>query len=77
MHDEGAGREQNPAEAAAWYHKAAKQGFVDAQTNLAMMYYHGHGVPCDHEEASKWFSLAAKQGDKEAAATLVIMGNST
>jgi len=32
MHDEGAGREQNPAEAAAWYHKAAKQGFVDAQT---------------------------------------------
>lgn len=77
MHDEGAGREQNPAEAAAWYHKAARQGFVDAQANLALMYYHGHGVPCDHKEAGKWFGLAAKQGDAEAAASLAILENNT
>lgn len=73
MYDEGAGRKQDPSAAAAWYHKAAKQGFLNAQSNLGQMYYHGHGVPCDHDEASKWFTLAAKQGDQESAKNLAVL----
>jgi TPR repeat protein len=70
MYDEGAGRPQDLAAAADWYRKAAQQGFVDAQTNLGMMYYHGQGVSRNHDEAAKWFRLAADQGDSEAAGYL-------
>lgn len=70
MYDEGAGMEQDLAEAAKWYRKAAEQGFMDAQTNLGIMYYHGQGVERDLAEAARWFRKAASQGDSEAAAWL-------
>jgi len=77
MHDEGAGIQQDLAAAAAWYHKAAQQGFVDAQANLGMMYYHGHGVPRDHGEAARWFQEAASQGDTEASHYLALVKQAT
>jgi TPR repeat protein len=40
----------------------AEQGNLDAQNNLALMYYKGMGVPQDYAEASKWYRLSAEQG---------------
>ena len=65
-----AGLEQDLAMAVDWYQKAASQGFMDAQANLGMMYYHGHGVERDYQAAARWFRMAADQGDEEARACL-------
>jgi len=46
--------------------RLADIGSVDAQYNLALMYYNGEGVPQDHKEAIKWFRKAAEQGDADA-----------
>ncbi len=39
---------------------------VDAQFQLAMMHYHGEGVPKDAEKAAVWFRRAAERGVSEA-----------
>jgi TPR repeat protein len=57
-----ASKAKDDAEAEKWYRKAAKQGFAEAQNNLALMYVLGRGVPQDDAEAVKWFRRAAKQG---------------
>jgi TPR repeat protein len=44
----------------------AEKGIVNAQFNLATMYYVGEGVKQDYAEALKWFRKAAEQGDIEA-----------
>ena len=62
--------EQDLIKAAEWYCKAAEKGFVDAQANLGMMYYHGQGVSRDLEEAARWLQLAADCGDTESMALL-------
>lgn len=41
---------------------AAKQGDVEAQNNLGLMYVKGKGVPQDYAEAAKWFRKAAEKG---------------
>ncbi len=53
-----------------WYQKAANQGQENAQCNLGLCYYYGHGVSINYSEASKWLHLAAKNGD-EYAKTLI------
>ena len=45
-------------EAFKWLKKAAEQGHVDAQCNLARMYDKGLGVEQDQAEALKWFQKA-------------------
>ena len=45
MHAYGWGLPRNPAEAIAWYRKAAEQGHVEAQYYLAYAYDTGEGVP--------------------------------
>ena len=52
---------QDYAEAVKWYRKAAEQGEANAQSNLGVMYYNGHGVRQDYAEAVKWNSKAAKK----------------
>jgi len=52
--------------AAELYRKAADQGDVDAQYNLAVYYKNGKGVSQDHAKATEWFRKAAEQGDAEA-----------
>ncbi len=44
----------------------AEAGYVAAQTNMALMYRKGQGVPRDYAEAFKWYLRAAKQGDAYA-----------
>ena len=46
--------------------KAAEQGDVEAQFNLAGMYAEGLGVAKDEAEATKWYRKAAEQGDIDA-----------
>ncbi|KAJ3104371.1 ERAD-associated protein [Physocladia obscura] len=48
--------------AAAWFEKAAVQGYSRAQFNLANAYHTGLGVPRDDVLAVHWFEKAAVQG---------------
>src|SRR5690349_19977542 len=49
--------------AAEAFRRAADQGNVDAQFNLAVMYSKGRGVPQNNQEAAHWYRMAADQGD--------------
>jgi TPR repeat protein len=52
-------------EAAAWFRKAAIQGFAAGQVNLGLMLEHGQGVIKDEAEASRWYRRAALEGFAE------------
>ena len=53
--------------------QAAKQGNVDAQYNLGVMYAIGQDVPQDDAQAVQWYRKAAEQGDAEAQYNLGLM----
>jgi TPR repeat protein len=70
----GFGMEQPaPAEALDWYKKAARQGSLDAATNIALIYADGKGVPKDPQKAITWFRQAAEGGDATAQYNLALM----
>ena len=52
--------------------QAAKQGNVDAQYNLGVMYAIGQDVPQDDAQAVQWYRQAAEQGDAQAQVLLGI-----
>ncbi|MBR0336614.1 MAG: toll/interleukin-1 receptor domain-containing protein [Alistipes sp.] len=52
--------------AVQYYHKAAEQGYADAQINLGYCYDKGLGVTQDYAEAVKWYRKVAEQGDNYA-----------
>ena len=54
--------------AAAWYAKAAAQGFAGAQWNLGLFYEGGNGVAQDFKAAAAWYAKAAEQGVDGASA---------
>lgn len=56
------GPTQDLKQAAAWYAKAAAQGYAVAQHNLAVMYEQGRGVAADLPAAAALFRRAADQG---------------
>ena len=56
--------------AADWYRKAADQGHVRAQYNMAVLHLHGDGVDRDPVEAYAWLLQAAGNGH-EASAELI------
>ena len=63
---EGKGVEQDYAEAARWFRKAAKdskyrKGISGAQCRLGDCYAEGHGVEQDYDKALEWYRRAAKQ----------------
>ena len=62
-----------PAEALDWYKKAARQGSVDAATNIALMYADGRGVSKDPAQAVSWFRQAAEGGDAAAQYNLALI----
>jgi TPR repeat protein len=66
------GKNQDYAEAAKWYRKAAEQGDAKGQSQLAFLYDLGQGVQRDYAEAAKWYRLAADQGDGYAQLSLGI-----
>ena len=53
--------------------QAAKQGNVDAQYNLGVMYAIGQDVPQDDAQAVQWYRKAAEQGFAEAQYNLGVM----
>ena len=50
----------------------AKSGDTEAQFNLGIAYYVGHGVKADLEEAAQWYRKAAEQGHAKAQFNLGI-----
>jgi uncharacterized protein len=73
MHAYGWGVPRNPAEAIAWYRKAAEQGLQVAQHFLGIAYVNGEGVAPDDAEAARWFGRAAAQGFAQAQFMLGLM----
>ena len=62
LYFQGPGIATNFAEAAVWFEKAAEQGHISAQVNLASLYTSGKGVEQDLELAFRWYREAASQG---------------
>lgn len=63
----GAGYEaDHPELAVRWLTRAAEQGVLPAQLELATRHYKGVGTPASLGAAQKWFAAAAQQGDAEA-----------
>ena len=63
-------KNEDYAEAAKWFRKAAEQGIAVAQYNLAVCYYNGFGVEKDYTETVKWSRKAAEQGNDLAQGLL-------
>ena len=63
---EGRGVERDVGAAVEWVRRAAEQGLVPAQLNLARCYSEGWGVERDAVERVRWFRSAAEQGSAEA-----------
>ena len=61
------GLPQDPAKAAYWYEKSAKQGFAPAEFNLGVDYHRGEdGLPQDPAKAAYWYEKSAMQGNAPA-----------
>lgn len=66
--------ESDFAGALEWTRKAAEQGWLQAQLDMAGLYYAGgRGVQKDFKEAYYWFEQAAKQGNSSAEVFLGVM----
>lgn len=64
---------RNYRSAIKWYTKAAEQGSVLSQFNLAACYEEGQGVEKDIRKAIYWYNEAAKQGSRSALKKLEIL----
>jgi TPR repeat protein len=60
----------DPDEAVVWLGRAANQGCLDAQLDLAVCYQSGTGVDQDQIEAYMWFSVASRRTNSPVKATL-------
>lgn len=60
-------------EAASLYCKASRQGSIEGQYRLAMLYAYGKGVPKNRAYAATLFSIASRQGHHEASNMLEII----
>ena len=65
--------EQNFTKAFELYEQLAKQGNIDAQFYLGLMYYNGQGVKQDFSYAVYWYEESAIQGHAEAQFNLGVM----
>jgi TPR repeat protein len=70
MYGQGMGVQQDFKQSAAWYRKAADQGWTKAQCNLGNMYEKGEGVQQDSKQAVAWYRKVADQGDAVAQCNL-------
>lgn len=69
MYSRGLGVPRDQKQAAAWYSKAADQGYAVAQYNLGVIYERGQGVRQDYARANMWFNLAASHERKRLLIT--------
>lgn len=51
-------------------YRDAKDGYEDAQFDLACMFFSGYGTSRDDQEGQKWMVSAARIGSKEARSYL-------
>ena len=58
--------------AAREFGKAARQGHLDAQANLGVLFELGRGVKRDHSEAAFWYRMAAENGHLAARFNLAL-----
>ncbi|MFJ8585986.1 tetratricopeptide repeat protein [Streptomyces sp. NPDC093595] len=65
--------EQNPAEAASWFRRAAERGSAVGKRSLAYLYVNGLGVEEDAAAAERLFREAADAGDAYAQFNLARM----
>ncbi|MDH2998852.1 hypothetical protein A1D22_03145 [Pasteurellaceae bacterium LFhippo2] len=56
-----------------WFKRAAEKGSANAQTNLAIYYFHGLLGRNDYVKAREWFEKAALQNDVQAQQNLGIL----
>ena len=49
---------RDPAVAVDWYRRAAEEGHLEAQLNLASFHLHATGVPPNEAEAAAWYGRA-------------------
>lgn len=66
----GDGVTADPAEAAAWFRKAAEAGNAGGMLNLGTCYGRGAGVERDEDQALAWMRKAAEAGSEPAKAVL-------
>jgi len=68
---EGIGGARDRTEALEWLRRAAENGLVDSQFNVAKLYETGdEGIERDLPEAYKWYLIAARAGDGDAEAAV-------
>ncbi len=68
---EGFGGTQDGPSALTWLRRAADQGLVDSQYNVAKLYETGEqGIGQDLSQAYKWYLIAARAGDGDAQAAV-------
>lgn len=60
-YEDGKGVQQDYAQAAVWFRKAAEQGNFGGEAMLALLYRDGLGVKQDEAQAAVWFRKAADQ----------------
>ena len=65
--------QKNDNEAVRLYLLSAKQGYIEAQYNLGLMYLQGKGCEKSIKQAIYWFTLAANQGSIEAHFNLGVL----
>ena len=73
MYAAGKGTDQDLAQAASWYRKAAEQDFAEAQYQLGTMYDTGEGIAQNFTDAVFWYNKAAGQGIQKAQASAEII----
>jgi hypothetical protein len=59
----GRGVARNPAEAARWFSRAAKNGSLAGEVEHAILLFNGDGVSADEAEAARAFRRAAAKGN--------------
>jgi hypothetical protein len=73
VYEHGSRGPQNPARTVASHHKAAAQGDVEAQYNLAKMYEDQDSVLFDYSKAHSWYRMAATNGHRGAQSRLGLL----
>jgi Aspartyl protease/Sel1 repeat len=73
MYQEGRGTARNDSLAFDWCHKAAKQGFAEAEDTLGDVYMRGlMGTPVNQSEGRSWYQKAARQNVPSSQSDLAL-----
>lgn len=63
----------NLTEAAQWYLKSAKNGYIHAQFKMGSMYANGQGVSKNGAEAIRWYMKVAETGNSDAQFNIALI----